>query len=62
MYAGKIFLVGTEKGLGVRNAGSINAKTGQMHLNANGDLTNTGNMIANKDQISIQAHNVKNKR
>lgn len=60
MYAGKIFLVGTEKGLGVRNAGSINAKTGQMHLNANGDLTNTGNMIANKDQISIQAHNVKN--
>lgn len=60
MYAGKIYLVGTEKGLGVRNAGSLNAKTGQMHLNANGDLTNTGNMIANKDQISIQAHNVKN--
>ncbi|BAP36441.1 hypothetical protein AS4_15010 [Acinetobacter guillouiae] len=60
MYAGKIFLVGTEKGLGVRNAGSLNALSGQMHLNANGDLINTGNMIANKDQISIQASNVKN--
>ncbi|MFW1850729.1 hemagglutinin repeat-containing protein [Acinetobacter guillouiae] len=60
MYAGKIYLVGTEKGLGVRNAGSLNATTGQMHLNANGDLTNTGNMIANKDQILIQASNVKN--
>ncbi|WP_151803139.1 two-partner secretion domain-containing protein [Acinetobacter guillouiae] len=60
MYAGKIYLVGTEKGLGVRNAGSLNATTGQMYLNANGDLTNTGNMIANKDQIQIQASNVKN--
>ncbi|QTD65189.1 HNH endonuclease [Acinetobacter towneri] len=60
MYAGKIFLVGTENGLGVRNAGSINATTGQMTLNAHGDLINTGNIIANKDQISIQAHNVKN--
>ncbi|MFW1914364.1 filamentous hemagglutinin, partial [Acinetobacter sp. ULE_I001] len=60
MYAGKIYLVGTEKGLGVRNAGSLNALSGQMHLNANGDLTNTGNMIANKDQILIQASNVKN--
>ena len=60
MYAGKIYLVGTEKGLGVRNAGSLNATTGQMSLNANGDLTNTGNMIANKDQILIQASNVKN--
>ena len=60
MYAGKIYLVGTEKGLGVRNAGSLNALSGQMSLNANGDLTNTGNMIANKDQILIQASNVKN--
>ncbi|HFX6175415.1 TPA: hemagglutinin repeat-containing protein [Acinetobacter baumannii] len=60
MYAGKIYLVGTEQGLGVRNAGSMNATTGQLSLNANGDLINTGNMIANKDQISIQAQNIKN--
>ncbi|MGN0935652.1 two-partner secretion domain-containing protein [Acinetobacter amyesii] len=60
MYAGKIFLVGTEHGLGVRNAGSINASENQLTLNANGDLVNTGNIIANKDQIDIQAHNVAN--
>ena len=60
MYAGKIYLVGTELGLGARNAGSINTTTGQMTLNANGDLVNTGNIIANKDQISIHAQNVKN--
>lgn len=60
MYAGKIYLVGTEQGLGVRNAGSINATTGALTLNANGDLINTGNIIANKDQIGIQAHNVAN--
>ncbi|WP_174492312.1 hemagglutinin repeat-containing protein [Acinetobacter sp. Marseille-Q1623] len=60
MYAGKIYLVGTENGLGVRNAGSINASTGTLTLNANGDLTNTGNIIANKDQIVIQAQNVIN--
>ena len=60
MYAGKIYLVGTENGLGVRNAGSMNATTGQLSLNANGDLINTGNMIANKDQIAIQAQNIKN--
>ena len=60
MYAGKIFLVGTEAGLGVRNAGSINATENQLTLNANGDLVNMGNMIANKDQIAIQAQNVKN--
>lgn len=60
MYAGKIYLVGTEQGLGVRNAGSMNATTGQLSLNANGDLINTGNMIANKDQIIVQAQNIKN--
>ena len=60
MYAGKIFLVGTEAGLGVRNAGSINATENQLTLNANGDLVNTGNIVANKDQIAIQAHNVVN--
>lgn len=60
MYAGKIFLVGTEQGLGVRNAGSINTTAAQMILNANGDLVNTGNIIANKDQIAIQAYNVAN--
>ncbi|MEG1857029.1 MAG: ShlA/HecA/FhaA protein, partial [Acinetobacter sp.] len=55
-----IFLVGTENGLGVRNAGSINATAGQLTLSANGDLMNTGNIIANKDQVQINAQNVQN--
>ncbi|WP_343316500.1 hemagglutinin repeat-containing protein [Acinetobacter soli] len=60
MYAGKIFLVGTEQGLGVRNAGTINSTQGILSLNANGDLVNTGNVIANKDQVQLKAQNVQN--
>ncbi len=60
MYAGKIFLVGTEQGLGVRNAGSVNAQSNQLILNANGDLINSGNLIANKDQLHLNAENIKN--
>lgn len=60
MYAGKIFLVGNENGLGVRNAGSINSTESTLTLNANGDLINTGNMIANKDQLQINAQHIQN--
>ncbi|WP_254627262.1 two-partner secretion domain-containing protein, partial [Acinetobacter lactucae] len=60
MYAGKIFLVGTEQGLGVRNAGSINSTQSSLTLNANGDLVNNGNLIANKDQIQLKAQNIQN--
>ncbi len=60
MYAGKIFLVGNEHGLGVRNAGSINATSNQLTLNSNGDLINTGNIIANKDQVQLNAQNIQN--
>jgi len=60
MYAGKIFLVGTEQGLGVRNAGSINSTQSTLTLNANGDLVNNGNLIANKDQIQLKAQNIQN--
>jgi filamentous hemagglutinin len=44
MYAGKIYLVGTEAGLGVRNAGSLSAngaQGGELVLTTNGWLTNT---------------------
>lgn len=60
MYAGKIFLVGNENGLGVRNAGSINSTESTLTLNANGDLINTGNMIANKDQLQINVQHIQN--
>ncbi|WP_038706214.1 two-partner secretion domain-containing protein [Pseudomonas soli] len=39
MYAGAIRLVGTEAGVGVRLAGDVAASGGDIHLDANGQLT-----------------------
>ena len=46
MYAGKITLIGTEAGLGVRNAGQIGASAGDVVINADGQLTNRGTISA----------------
>ena len=54
MYAGKIRLIGTEKGMGVTNAGSIIASdTGGLQLDSNGNLINSGSLIANQGQINV---------
>ena len=45
MYAGHIFLIGTEHGLGVRQAGTLNA-SGQLHLDSQGRLENRGTITA----------------
>ncbi|MBE8908623.1 hemagglutinin repeat-containing protein [Enterobacter asburiae] len=42
MYAGKIRLRGTEKGVGVRNAGNIGAEAGMVTLSADGRIENSG--------------------
>jgi len=42
MYAGKIKLVGTEAGVGVRNAGQIGAMAGDVVISADGKLLNQG--------------------
>ena len=42
MYAGKIRLLGTEKGVGVRNAGNIGAEAGMVTLSADGRIENSG--------------------
>ncbi|WP_315850520.1 hemagglutinin repeat-containing protein [Yersinia aldovae] len=42
MYAGKIRLIGTESGVGVRNAGEIGASAGEITLTASGMLINSG--------------------
>lgn len=42
MYAGKIYLIGTEHGVGVRNAGHIGASAGQVTVTADGMLVNSG--------------------
>ncbi|MES2415605.1 MAG: hemagglutinin repeat-containing protein [Pseudomonadota bacterium] len=46
MYAGKIFLVGTEAGLGARNAGTLAAGAGDFTLQSNGWLGNSGSLQA----------------
>lgn len=46
MYAGHIFLVGTETGLGVNNGGVISAGAGDLVLEADGWLRNAGTLQA----------------
>lgn len=46
MYANKIRLLGTEHGLGVRNAGTIGALAGELTISADGHLQNTGKLQA----------------
>lgn len=46
MYAGKITLIGTEAGVGMRNAGHIGASAGEVIVTADGRIENTGNISA----------------
>ncbi len=46
MYAGKIMLVGSEHGVGVRNAGHIGASAGDVVVTAQGRLENTGRITS----------------
>ncbi len=54
MYAGKIWLVGTSDGLGVRNAGTI-AATGTLTLSVDGKLENTGRLDASRVVLRADA-------
>ncbi len=49
MYAGKIRMIGTEAGVGVRNAGTIAASTGEVVITADGRLENSGQIISHTD-------------
>ena len=44
MYANKIVLLGTEHGVGVRNAGTIGAQAGDLLVTVDGRLDNTGKL------------------
>ena len=54
MYAGKIRLIGTDKGMGVTNAGDISATS--LSLDSQGNLTNSGYLGA-KEAVNINTHN-----
>lgn len=56
MYAGKIILVGTETGVGVRNAGNIGASVGEVIVTTEGRLENAGRITsASHTQIDTSA-------
>lgn len=46
MYAGKITLIGTEAGVGMRNAGVIGASAGDVIVTADGRIENAGSITA----------------
>lgn len=59
MYAGKIMLVGTETGVGMRNAGQIGAMAGEVVISADGKLQNQG-AISGAGASRISAASVDN--
>ena len=52
MYAGKIVLVSTDKGVGVNNAGQIYAGNGNLSIDANGYLSNSGSIVVSDQKSS----------
>ncbi|WP_256347815.1 hemagglutinin repeat-containing protein [Serratia proteamaculans] len=49
MYAGKIRMIGTETGVGVRNAGNIGAQAGSVVVTADGRIENSGKISSGGD-------------
>ncbi len=54
MFANKIWLVGNEHGVGVRNAGSIGAQAGELVVTVDGRLENTG-ALQSLQNVHLQA-------
>ncbi|KAB7767422.1 filamentous hemagglutinin N-terminal domain-containing protein, partial [Xanthomonas maliensis] len=53
MFANKIWLVGNEHGVGVRNAGNLGAQAGELVVTVDGRLENTGALQSQQDtQVS----------
>ncbi|WP_039054804.1 hemagglutinin repeat-containing protein [Enterobacter sp. Bisph1] len=56
MYSNKIQLIGTEAGVGVHNAGILGASAGDVVVNADGSVTNSGQIQASNN-IQITSRN-----
>ncbi|WOE32914.1 hemagglutinin repeat-containing protein [Acinetobacter sp. SAAs470] len=55
MYAGKISLISTEKGVGINNAGQVFASAGNIKISANGEVLNSGAVVAQDKTTPNQA-------
>ncbi|WP_152874132.1 filamentous hemagglutinin N-terminal domain-containing protein, partial [Acinetobacter portensis] len=55
MYAGKISLISTDKGVGINNAGQVFASAGSIKIGADGQLQNSGAVVAQHKEDAKQA-------
>ncbi|WP_425251656.1 hemagglutinin repeat-containing protein [Janthinobacterium sp. NFX145] len=55
MYAGKITLIGTEAGIGTRNAGTVAASAGNVVLQSDGWISNSGYIQSGGEGGKVQA-------
>ena len=60
MFANKITMIGTEAGLGVRNAGSIGASAGSLVVTAAGRLENSGTLEGQSVQLASTGSDIVN--
>ncbi len=60
MYADRVFLVGNSAGVGVANAGTIVAQTGDLTLQSNGRLVLTGKTTASGNLALSAANGIQN--
>lgn len=54
MYANAISLVGTERGVGVNNAGNIGMSTGSLSISTSGRIQNTGTLNGSSVSLKTQ--------
>ncbi|TGG93457.1 filamentous hemagglutinin N-terminal domain-containing protein [Natronospirillum operosum] len=60
MYAGKIFLVGTEHGVGIHNHGTLAASSGDVVITEDGQLLNAGTIQAEQGSVDLTADTLTN--
>ncbi|GAB1650176.1 hemagglutinin repeat-containing protein [Mannheimia haemolytica] len=61
MYSGKIHLIGTENGVGVRNAGHIGASAETLKIDSQGRIVNSGTLNAAKPATLTASQGIENK-
>ena len=61
MYSGKIHLIGTENGVGVRNVGHIGASADTLQIDSQGRIVNTSTLNAAKSVTLTASNGIENK-